>query len=82
MSAPSIPHVSPALARSAREHLQCLYAEPQTDDDGLEMATNLLGAYGVWRDWKRRRDEQSASPAPVIPSRKPKRRDSSPSTQE
>ena len=42
MPALSIPHVSPALARSAREHFQCLYARPLSDDE----LAHLLGAQG------------------------------------
>lgn len=82
MSAPAIPHVSPDLARRAAKHFQCLYATPQTEDDGLEMATNSVGAFSVFMDWKRRRDEQGVRPAPPVPAFKPKRRGSSKSSQE
>ena len=77
MPTSAIPHVSPALARSARDHFQPLYAEPLTDDDGLDMATNVVGAFSLFKEWRdRRAAEGPASPIP-IPSFKPKRRGSS-----
>ncbi len=72
MPAPAIPHVSPELARSARDFFQHLYVKPLTDDDGLDMATNVLGAFTVLREMAQRRDAQrhaaASAPAPVPPS--------------
>lgn len=75
MPAPAIPHVSPQLARSARDFFQHLYARPLTDDDGLDMATNVLGAFGVLREMQQRVDAQrhaaalapASAPMPVPP---------------
>ncbi len=74
MPALSIPHVSPALARSAREHFQCLYARPLSDDDGLEMATNALGAFAVLLEWHIEDAAKGPSPAPPIRTFQKKRR--------
>lgn len=82
MPAPAIPHVSPELARRAAKHFQCLYAEPQTQDDGLEMATNSIGAFTVLNEWRQRRKREGASPARPVPAFKPKRRASSPPSKE
>lgn len=68
MSAPILPHVTPELARRAAKHFQCLYAEPQSEDDGHEMATNSLGAFGVLMDWQRRADGAPAGEVPVPPA--------------
>lgn len=71
MPAPAIPHVSPELARSARDFFQPLYSRRLTDDDGLDMATNVLGAFGVLREMKRNRDAErlaaASLPEPVPP---------------
>ena len=63
MPAPAIPHVSPELARSARDFFQHLYARPLSDDDGLDMATNVLGAFGVLREMQQRVDAQRQAAA-------------------
>lgn len=63
MSAPAIPRVSPELARSAREHFQPLYVQRLSDDDGLDIATNVLGAFGVLREMKRNRDAERLAAA-------------------
>ena len=82
MAASPLPHVTPALATRAREHFQQLYAEPLSDDDGREIATNLLGAFGVLNEWRLRRIAQGpANPSPA-PGLRPTRRRPSPSTQE
>lgn len=54
MKPPPIPHVSPALAARARDHFQHLYSEPLTEEDGREIATNVLGAFAVLREWAER----------------------------
>ncbi len=82
MSAPFIPHVTPELARRAAEHFQCLYAEPLTEDDGQEMATNTIGAFNVLAEWKRRRDEQGATAPPPAQRRNQRRRAPSQPSQE
>ena len=82
MAVPSLPFVTPELARSARDHFQRLYAEPQTEEDGREMATNVLGAFGVLNEWRQRRAARLAAAATAT-SGPPLAPDSpSPSTQE
>lgn len=71
---PAIPHVSSDLARRAARHFQPLYATPQTEDDGLEMATNSIGAFTVLKEWRQRREREGAPPARPVPALKPKRR--------
>ena len=80
MSAPAIPHVSPALARSARDHFQRFYKEPLTDDDGRDIAINTLGPFSLFREWSERRNAEGPRPTPPTPTFKPKRRGSSTST--
>jgi len=82
MAASPLPNVTPELAARAREHFQPLYAEPLSDDDGREIATNLLGAFGVLNEWRLRRAAQGASNPTPAPSARPTRRRQSPSTQE
>lgn len=82
MSVPFIPHVTPELARRAAKHFQCLYAEPQTEDDGHEMATNAIGAFNVLADWKRPREERGEAPPPPAPRRPQRRRAASQPSQE
>jgi hypothetical protein len=84
MSAPILPHVTPELARRAAKHFQCLYAEPQTEDDGHEMATNTLGAFEVLLDWTRRAAGTSGErpPLPPAPRRNQRRRALSQPSQE
>ncbi len=73
MSLPVIPRVSPELARSARDFFQPFYKVPQTDDDGLEMATNVLGAFGLFAKWETQRQAQQPAPAPSVPAVAPPR---------
>lgn len=81
MAAPTLPFVTPALARSARDHFQRFYAEPQTEEDGREMATNVLGAFSVLNEWRQLRAARlAAAAAPPGPS--PALAPPSPSTQE
>lgn len=49
-----VPHVSRELAQSARDHYQHLYADPLTEEDGREIATNLIGAFKVLQEWQER----------------------------
>jgi len=60
-SAPSIPQVSDALATSTRERFQPRYAESLTDDDGRQIATNLLGMFGLLKRWRDQRDAAAAA---------------------
>lgn len=82
MPAPVIPHVTPDLARRAARDFQPLYPTPQTEDDGLEMATNSIGAFTVLNEWRQRRELHGAQPALPVPVRKPKRRGPSQPSQE
>lgn len=59
-SASRHPHVTPALANSARERFQGRYDRALTDEDGREIATNLLGMIGVLREWR----DQRSRPVP------------------
>ncbi len=81
MAAPTLPFVTPALARSARDHFQRFYAEPQTEEDGREMATNVLGAFSVLNEWRQRRAARLAAAA-ASPGPSPAVASPSPSTQE
>ncbi len=71
-----VPYVTPSLARSARDHFQRFYAEPQTLEDGREMATNVLGFFRVLDRLRRERVAAGGSlpNPPPIPPFKPKRR--------
>lgn len=75
MLQPNVPFVTPAMARSARAHFQVLYSVPQTDDDGFESATNVIGAFTVLGEWRERRDAaraaaaQTAAPEPTPAAR-------------
>jgi hypothetical protein len=82
MAVPTLPFVTPELARSARDHFQRFYAEPQTDEDGREMATNVLGAFAVWNDWRVRRAAKGPSTPLPVPGTRSTRGRHSPSTQE
>jgi hypothetical protein len=46
-----VPFVSNELAASARDAFQPRYATPLTQEDGREIASNLLGAFGILREW-------------------------------
>lgn len=80
MSTSLIPHVSPELARSAREHFQPRYKQRLTEDDGREIATNLIGAFAVLKEWRDRRIALGLWPPPPVPARQRKRRVSAKST--
>lgn len=82
MAVPTLPFVTPALARSARDHFQPFYTERQTEDDGREMATNVLGAFGVLNDWRQRRAARLAAAATAASGSHPAPISPSPSTQE
>jgi hypothetical protein len=85
MPVPQVPHVSPALARSARDHFQHLYAQPQSEEDGREMATNVLGAFAVlagWREKKRAQAAEAANSGTPPASRSKKKREASTANQE
>lgn len=70
---PDIPHVSPELARNAREFFQHLYPRPLSEDDGREMAVNVLGAFGVLKEWKAEADARAeAGLPPLVPPPAPK----------
>lgn len=73
MPAPTVPCVQTELAESARKHFQRRYAEPLNDDDGLEIATNLLGAFGILREWRDRRAAEGPALTPTPPRLAPKR---------
>lgn len=80
MSSPrAIPHVEAALAKSARERFQHRYAEPLTDEDGREIATNLLGMFALLRKWRDRRDGIAAPSGNTAPA--PRGRRSTPSAE-
>lgn len=82
MPVPNVPHVSPALARSARDHFQPLYATPLTEEDGREIATNVLGVFAILKEWRDKRDAAAAAPPVPAPPSKAKRRRSSMSNPE
>ncbi len=71
---PRIPHVTPEMARSARDHFQHLYDRPLSEEDGREMAVNVLGAFGVLLDWRARPVVPPEQQAPASKIRGPKRR--------
>lgn len=68
MLPPTVPHVTPELARSARDHFQQLYAEPQTDEDGREMATNVVGLFGLLLELHARKAATPSPPPPSLPA--------------
>ncbi|MES2642000.1 MAG: hypothetical protein V4850_21120 [Myxococcota bacterium] len=67
MLPPTVPRVTPELAQSARDHFQPLYAEPQTLEDGREMATNVLGFFGVLLELRARKAAAPPPPSPPAP---------------
>ncbi len=70
------------VARSARAHFQPYYSEPLSDEDGREIAANLLGMISLLKQWKERRDA-GLPPTPAFPTRTPSgRRRSSTANQE
>jgi hypothetical protein len=73
MPAPTVPAVPLELAESARSHFQRRYAEPLSSDDGLEIATNVLGAFGILREWRDRRAAEGPALTPTPPRLAPKR---------
>lgn len=74
MLPPTVPHVTPELARSARDHFQQLYAEPQSDEDGREMATNVLGLFGLLLELRARKAATPPPPTPPALASGPRRR--------
>lgn len=62
---PRVPHISPETARSAQEHFQPYYDHPLTEEDGREIAANLVGFFEILAEWKRRDDERKAAEAPA-----------------
>lgn len=61
MLPPNVPFVTPTLARSARDDFQQLYDEQLSDDDGQEIATNVLGVHGLLSKWRQVRDDARAA---------------------
>lgn len=74
MLSSDVPHIPPELARSAREFFEPLYGRPLNDHDGREIATNVVGAFSLFREWKQRRDRQGPPSPPPAPRYAPKRR--------
>ena len=70
--APLLPQVPDALAKSARQRFQHRYAEPLSDEDGREIATNLLGVFGLLKEWREAaaRSAPSATQAPALRKRR------------
>lgn len=65
----NFPQVTPELARSAREHFQYLYADPLTEEDGREIAVNVLGVFRTLQEWKQRQDARVAAGLPAVEPR-------------
>lgn len=78
-SAPAIPHVDAALAMSTRERFQPRYAQALTDEDGREIATNLLGMFALLRRWRAQRESITALSA--TPAHAPRKRRTTPSAE-
>src|SRR5688500_12104895 len=74
MSTLSTPRVTPALAKSAREHFQERYPRALNDDDGREIATNLLGLFQVLQDWTQRAATVETPTTPLAPASPVRRR--------
>jgi hypothetical protein len=80
MPAQQVPHIQPALARSAREHFQPRYAQPLSDEDGREIATNLIGVFAILKEWRDKRAAATAKPGKPRASRSKKKCEASPAS--
>jgi hypothetical protein len=62
-----LPFVPSELAASARDAFQPRYATPLTQEDGREIASNLLGVFRILREWQ----AKHAANGGVFPTRTP-----------
>ena len=66
-----VPFVPDELAASARDCFQPRYATPLSQEDGREIACNLLGAFKVLREWHARHLANGGVLPPRTPPARP-----------